>query len=109
MPEKNPLSRARTVQALVDQFLRMGISQEPAKEMATAAAAASRGGIMETCVAISLANDDRERAIDGALKLAYATLNGRLTLADLQENSDVSLHRTLRNTLPGKACRRSEA
>lgn len=86
MPEANALSRTRNIQSLVDQFVRMGIDEIQAKKMAVAAARASGGKIEETGADIALPSVVREHAIDGALKLAFASVNGRITVDDLKRH-----------------------
>jgi hypothetical protein len=100
MPEENPLTRTRTIQALIDQFVRMGIGQEQANEMAVAAAKASGGQIAEGSADVDLVGMQREAAIDGALKLAYATLKGRLTLAELQARGEAAFRERYQGRYP---------
>jgi hypothetical protein len=100
MVERDPRERTRTVQALVDQFLRMNVPRAQAEEMAAAAAAASGGMVSTGGPAIDLPDTARAFAEDGALKLTFATIQGRTTFDDLRDRGEAVLRERYGNRYP---------
>ena len=91
MSEGSPLDRQQTLEAMIQNFMQMKFSREVAVRMAEGAAANSGGKIVAQGTDIDLEGDERVEAIDGALKLTYATLGGRQTVHDLQARGEPTL------------------
>lgn len=88
MAERKPTDRRLTLEALIEVFKASGIPVGQAEAMAKAAAASSGGALGDGRQELPLFGDLKDQAIDGALKLAYATAGGRKMLADLQSVAD---------------------
>lgn len=92
MTESTPLDRQHTLEGMIQTFMQMKYAREDAVRMAEAAAATSGGKIVAQGTDIDLKGDERAEALDGALKLTYATLGGRVTVSDLQAHGEPTLH-----------------
>lgn len=84
MREKGPLDAAPTIDSLVAAFVAQGIDEETARTMADAAAEKAGGQVSTDADAeLDLSDDVADEAREAALKIAYATVGGRVRVEDL--------------------------
>lgn len=83
MREQGPLESAPTIDSLVAAFVAQGIDESTARAMAEAAAEKAGGQVMVDSEEIDLPDDVAEEARESALKIAYATVGGRVRVGDL--------------------------
>lgn len=87
MEQEKPLKGGMTTEALVANLIEQGVPEAAAR--AAAEAAARQGGVQpdHETPELDLPSDQETRAIEAALRLAYATASGRTRISDLAEQA----------------------